>query len=363
MPAGVSFTAPSFDSIIGTVHSPRALEWNFQIQQQIGPKTAVLLNYIGNSMSKLPYGNEWVNAYDLYGIFGTPLIPSTAPDPIYGTVTQLRSGAISNYNGMTLTVREQIKSWIVAHFNYTYGHNLDESSNGGLFVYGFASGQSLLHQLNPTSLRAGNYGNSDYDVRHLISGDYVLTPTFNSGSRLVRKLINGWEWSGKVYWRTGMPYSIEDGNVGAAVGNFGDTFLATIVPGVPVQTGDCGKGALTTPCLNSAAFYDTSNNLLTAWPNQTRNQFRGAGYFDIDMGLYKNFQIREGTNLAIGMMAYNVFNHVNMPFPNNTFSTGDTTFGTITGGPAVGVPTSPYGNFLGFDSSPRIVQLSAKITF
>jgi hypothetical protein len=26
-------------------------------------------------------------------------------------------------------------------------------------------------------------------------------------------------------------------------------------------------------------------------------------------------------------------------------------------------PTSPYGNFLGFDSSPRVMQLSAKIVF
>jgi hypothetical protein len=27
------------------------------------------------------------------------------------------------------------------------------------------------------------------------------------------------------------------------------------------------------------------------------------------------------------------------------------------------VPTSPYGNFLGFDSSVRVVQLTAKLTF
>jgi hypothetical protein len=29
----------------------------------------------------------------------------------------------------------------------------------------------------------------------------------------------------------------------------------------------------------------------------------------------------------------------------------------------MGVPSSPYGNFLGFDSSPRVVQLTAKFTF
>lgn len=363
MPAGVSFTAPSFTSIVGTVHAPRVYEWNFQIQQEIGRNTALVVNYVGNSAEQLPYTNTWANAFDQYGIFGAPLIPATAPDPAYGTITQTRSGAISNYNGVTVSVREQIKSVLVAHFNYTFSHNLDESSNGGLFAYGFASGQSIQEQLNPTSLRAGNYGNSDYDIRHMFSADYVFTPTFHASNGFVRHLINGWEWSGKLYWRTGMPYSIVDGNISGGVGNGTGTFLGTILPGQVVQTGGCGKGSISTPCLNGNAFYDTYNNLLTAWPNQTRNQYHSAGYFDMDMGLFKNFKVKERANFSIGMMAFNAFNHPNMPFPDNTFSTGSPTFGTIISGPAIGVPTSPYGNFLGFDSSPRVVQLSARITF
>jgi hypothetical protein len=363
MPAGVSFTPPSFDSIVGTVHAPMAKEWNFQIAQEIGRTTALLVNYVGNSVTRLPYGNEWPNAWNQFGAFAPGVIPGASPDPAYGTINQFQSGAISNYNGINVTLREQFRSWIVAHLNYTYSHNLDEISNGGVFAYGFASGQSILGQINPYSLRAGNYGNSDYDIRHLISGDFVISPTIHAEKGFVRQLVNGWQWSGKVYWHTGMPYSIIDGNDNGAVGNTGGTLLATILPGAPVQTSSCGQSAINTPCLNSGAFFDSAANLLTAIPNQTRNQFRGANYFDIDMGLFRNIQIKERLNLAIGMMAYNALNHANMPFPNNTFTTGDTTFGKITAGPGVGTPTSPYGNFLGFDSSPRIVQLSAKITF
>jgi outer membrane receptor protein involved in Fe transport len=367
MPAGVSFTAPSFDSIVGTVHAPMAKEWNFQIQQEIGRTTALLVNYVGNSVTRLPYGSEWGNAWNQFGIFAPGVIPAASPDPAYGTVNQFQSGAISNYNGVNVTLREQFKSWIVAHLNYTYSHNLDEISNGGVFQYGFASGQSILGQLNPNSLRAGNYGNSDYDIRHLISGDFVVSPTIHAENRFARGLLNGWQWSGKVYWHTGMPYSIIDGNDNGGIGNTGGTLLGTINPGAPVQTSSCGKSAINTPCLNYNAFFDSFNNLLTAIPNQTRNQFRGADYFDIDMGLFRNFQVKERVNLAVGMMAYNALNHPNMPFPNNTYSyqaPGQPgSFGIINAGPGVGTPTSPYGNFLGFDSSPRIVQLSAKITF
>ena len=97
-----------------------------------------------------------------------------------------------------------------------------------------------------------------------------------------------------------------------------------------------------------------------------------VGFSDADLGVFKTFALKERMNLGIGLMAFNAFNHLNPPFPNNTFanttnSAGatipDPTFGKITGGPGVGSPTSPYGNFLGFDSSPRVVQLSAKITF
>ncbi len=82
-------------------------------------------------------------------------------------------------------MREEFKSWIVAHLNYTYGHSLDEISNGG-----FASGQSILGPILPTSLCAGNYGNSDYDIRHLVSGDFVVTPTFHAENGFKRLLLN-----------------------------------------------------------------------------------------------------------------------------------------------------------------------------
>jgi hypothetical protein len=77
------------------------------------------------------------------------------------------------------------------------------------------------------------------------------------------------------------------------------------------------------------------------------------------MGLYKTFQIKESVTLGVGATAFNVFNHPN--FNLLDFNLGEATFGQITS--MQGVPTSPYGNFLGFDSSVRVFQLSAKLNF
>lgn len=371
---GAVFTAPGFTSIVGTIHSPQAQEWNLQVQQGFGRKTVLTVNYVGNHVIHLPYSNEWANSFDPNCLFcdasGNPTVPGVSENgpavPNYGTVNQLKSGAISNYNGVSFSLREQFSGWFLAHFNYTYAHNLDELSNGGLFTYG----DSLpLFQINPTSLRANNYGNSDYDIRHLFSADYVLTPNFHFGNKYVKQLLGGWQWSGKVFARTGLPFSIVDGNTNGSLLNGGGTILGQPIAGVTAQR-SCGLSSVytngnaafgTTACLNSAAFLDSSPATFTyaQWPAQDRNQYRGPKYFDMDMSLFKTFHIKEVASLGIGMSAYNVFNHPNFANPDGTL--GDGTFGQITG--TLGVPTSPYGNFLGFDSSVRVVQLSAKITF
>ena len=102
----------------------------------------------------------------------------------------------------------------------------------------------------------------------------------------------------------------------------------------------------------------TFNNY-TGFSTQNRNQFRGPHFFDVDMALFKNFKLKERLTFGIGVQAFNAFNHPNFGQPDNFL--GDSTFGQLTG--TASTPTSPYGSFLGFDSSPRSVQLTAKIVF
>lgn len=353
---GSSFAAPSFISVAGTMHAPRWEEWNLQIQRQLTNTTVLQVNYVGNHGGNIPYSTAWPNAYDQYGVFpGVAGVPAKVPVANYGTVTQYQSGAISNYDGLTVSVSKRFANWFSGRVNYTWAHNLDEGSNGGVFTYG----DSLLGQINPLSLRANNYGNSDYDIRSNFSADWMVNPTIRGGSPLLRHIVNGWQWSGKWFWRSGLPFSVTDANW--VLGNGGGTLMATPLGQGWGQT-SCGAAAAVTPCINSGAYLDSaaeSFNGYTAWSGQNRNQMRGPGFFDIDMNLYRAFRLREGMNLGIGVQAFNVFNHPN--FANPDSGLGDATFGKIS--EMANSPTSPYGTFLGFDSSVRVVQLSAKITF
>jgi hypothetical protein len=358
---GSIFSAPNVTGITGTIHAPRVFEWNFQIQQQLSSSLVASANYVGNHSGRLPYANNWPNAYDAYGLYpGVAGINSAPADENYSTFSQVQSGAIANYDGLTFTLRKQLSHGLTAHFNYTWSHALDEASNGGLFVYG---GESILSQINPAGLRVSNYGNADYDVRHLISADWVYVPSVHLNSHFLNELLGGWEATGKAYWHTGLPFSVGDDNT--ALGNGGGNLLATYAPGATVSSaepGGCGQAAAVTPCLNSSAFVNGAANGFagyTALSSQNRNQFRGPSYFDMDMALFRTFRIRERMMMKFGIQAYNILNHPNFGLPDS--GVGDATFGNILG--MAGTPTSPYGSFLGFDSSPRIIQLSGKVTF
>jgi hypothetical protein len=131
----------------------------------------------------------------------------------------------------------------------------------------------------------------------------------------------------------------------------------------PGASNSCGSEAAYTnknikPCLNSAAFASNVTGY-TMYPNQTRNQFRGPNYIDFDMGVYKTFPVRDRFTFGLGATAFNVFNHPNFNLPDNQL--GSPLFGQIES--MQGVPVSPFGNFLGFDSSVRVVQLTARFIF
>lgn len=367
----IGYTPPiSITAIEGTIHSPQAQEWNLKVDHEITKSTAISVDYNGNHSINILYYNNWWNAASSNTVFGSVPGIKASPYPNYGPVSTVQSGAISNYNGVTATVRVMYHNWLMSHINYTYSHTLDETSNNGLYsIGGWAGGGSsgfggnVQTQINPGSLRANNYGNADYDVRHLFNADYVVTPSTHFENKFVKGLLAGWQWSGKLYAHSGLPYSVYDGNA------IGDLFNGGIALADVISAGtsnSCGSGAAYTntnikPCLNASAFANTSvpGFAYTSYPNQTRNQFRGPNYVDFDMSLYKTFQVADRYTLGLGATAFNVFNHPNFNLPDNDL--GDPQFGQILS--MQGVPASPFGNGFGFDSSVRVVQLSAKFTF
>ena len=171
-------------------------------------------------------------------------------------------------------------------------------------------------------------------------------------------MFNGWEWSGKWFWRSGLPFSVTDAYpllsqlFGAVCWRFP---LADKRDSPGMQRGS--RPSL--PVLNANAFVDGANGYSTL-SSQTRNQYRGPHYFNVDMNLYKTFHFGELRKLGVGVQAFNVLQPPELSVSPIVVWVTRVSVRLLTMATS---PTSPYGSFLGFDSSVRIVQLSAKLIF
>lgn len=172
-----------------------------------------------------------------------------------------------------------------------------------------------------------------------------VSPPVHFENRFLRAALDGWQWSGKVYARSGLPYTVYDGNAFGGLAQGGFAIAQVVSPGA---SGACGGAAAYTnsnikPCLNASAFADTSvpGFSYSKFPTQRRNQFRGPHYVNFDMGLFKTFQAGDRLNFGLGATAFNAFNHPNFNLPDSGL--GDATFGQIL---SMGQPSAPETSLL-----------------
>ncbi|HKN25586.1 MAG TPA: carboxypeptidase regulatory-like domain-containing protein [Candidatus Acidoferrum sp.] len=362
-PATGAQLVPNVNDVTRSLSNPKYVEWNVEIQHSLGPKLIVSANYVGNYGFDELYTNNYLNSFG----FGT--LPATVPDPRVGHVSFLTSGAVSNYNGLTLSAKTNAWHGLTASFGYTFSHALDEVSNAGILPFSVIT--SIQTQLNPYNLR-GNYASADYDARHQLSASYIYELPFKSSHRLVNAAIGGWQLSGTMFYRTGFPFSVLDGaTIGGLAGNNLTSAGAPSAQNVILLQPEFSQRNFSNvgSCVASACFGIAGTGSKAPYlfapatdftgPIVGRNAFRGPGFLGGDMSLRKNFRITERVGFQLGLNAYNWFNHANYgtPYPN----TNAPFFGQVI--TAQTPPTSPYGAFANAATDMRIAQLTAKVTF
>jgi hypothetical protein len=366
------FVTPGFTTVDrGTVKQARFYEWNFEVQRQLPGAMVASFNYVGNHGIYIPTLNDGVNAYCDPGTCpgGFLGLPTAAPDQRFGTVTQIMSTGVSRYNGLTASLSRRMSHGLLFQLNYTFSHALDSVSNGGVDPFSESNtytSYSLLNPQDPNRIRAYNYGNADYDVRHYFSASYVWdNPLRHLTRRGPNALLSDWTISGTVFTRSGLPFTVLDGaatsalnalNYGGVVGLGGGVFADVAGSGATT----CGPSGVNTSCF-SASQFGSAQASPTHFGAQSRNQFRGPMYFNTDLSVSKLFRIPrwETARLGFGAQFFNLFNHPNFDVPISDIT--DPLFGTITN--TVSPPTSIVGSFLGGDASPRMIQVKLQLRF
>jgi len=362
---------------------PEYVEYSLQLQRELSKADSINITYAGNygynEFLANPLLNATTGAFDngtgTWVPYAPPLagVGTTPTNQNYSRITEFTSNAHSNYNALQISYKHNGHGFS-GELNYTWAHSLDVISNGGQAGEPYNS-SAVSAQLTPT-LGYGtlNYSNSDYDIRKNMSGDLVYTEPYKFQNKIESAILGGWLASAKTYWRTGVPFSIENSQNGDYP-DLGSAMMAQTAPGV--STGQLvdkathdAHGCVYVPagCLgdqtsaNFQYYGGTGVSSLALQPtfgNVRRNALFGPHYADTDIALSKVFFKWESSSLKIGANAYNAFNKANFANPGSTI--GDSNFGSITSVDAP--PTSPYGSFQGAAVTQRVLQVFGKITF
>ena len=206
-------------SIIGVSQDfewSRAYQTNVGVQRQIGKSLAVGAAYVGSFNRNLPFGRD-VN-YPVVTPTATAAganILSRRPNPAFGAVTLLDSDQTSDYNGLQVTATMRPWHHVSVHSFYTLSKTLSSVELHNNTTQGLAQNYSQLDE---------DRGRADTDQRHVFSMsmnweiDY-----YRGGNAVLRHIVNGWSVAPIVKLRSGLPFTVTNGNVDANLdGNTND---------------------------------------------------------------------------------------------------------------------------------------------
>jgi hypothetical protein len=275
--------------------------------------------------------------------------------------SSLGSGA---YHGMQWTVSKRMTNGLSFTLNYTLSKAIDVGSRGenaGFFGGGGPTGADRDFAINAWNIQQMR-SVAQYDTLHQANAYVVYQLPFGRGrkfgssmNRALDAIVGGWEISGTWRQSSGLPFSIGNGSRwvtnwelgGYATPNGNPIPSITDNKNAPAVSGPGGPNLWSDPKSALAAFQVTGT---FAGQTGSRTSLRGDGFFNIDSGLYKNFNMpwSEKQKLQFRWESYNLTNTVKFdPTSANLTLTSTSKFGQL---------SRQLGN-------PRQMQMALRYTF
>ena len=340
--AGSSGTAPlSISGLVNIRHVDENIRnayahfWSAALERELFTRTRVAVEYSGSAGRKLydlTNPNRLYYGFRFFGEEPSDENPFALLNPSFYPLNTRSNRGRSNYNALILSLdSSNLRDWgLQFTTRYTWSHALDNLSS--TFSDSFNNiNLGVLDPFNPDL----DYGSADFDVRHRfvasfnwqIGGDRPVDTGFTN------RVFGGWSLTGIFTARSGSPFSIFDCTNAAEV-------CPRIVPSSALTNNVNNPPQAASGAPNSFVFVDLADQIpvgptveeigITDFnfsPAMTgRNIFRGPGFWNVDMGLYKNFRVTEGSTLQFRAEVYNLFNHANLFLNGSSADLSSSTF-------------------------------------
>jgi len=223
----------------------------------------------------------------------------------------------SRFHALSINARKRMQKGISLQATYQYGHSIDNASSIG--------GSTAVPAQNDLNLNAEE-GNSSFDIRHKVTGNWVFELPFGPNRALLSKggfwskALDGFSLSGDFTFATGTYYTPH------YVATIAETATGTnnsLRPDRNFTQPIRGAGTILN-WFNAGAFATPANVFGTA----SRGSIEGPGTVAVDGSLSRTLALGDTRSFEMRMTANNVFNTVQYSGIDTTLNSR--TFGQVT---------------------------------
>ena len=340
----VADVTSSINSIVPLDYREGYIEaWNIALQRQLPKNFTVEAAYVANHTVRAPVAYN-VNASLIFnsGAQGRPYYQRFGKN---SDATMRYAGYSNSYNSLQVKLDRRFSGGFLLTTAYTWGKALGYSGGtDGLWNY--------IDQRR-------SYARLDFDRTHTFVQSYIYELPFGKNKAYLRSgpgrwLFGDWQINGMLTLMTGRPMTF---GTTVSANTPGSTQTPDQVGEIKILHGIAGPGG-------SDLWFDTSafkqpldpDGKTPHWGTMGRNNVDGPGMFDLDLSLFRKFDLTERLK---GEFRVETLNFTNTPaFANPNTTVGNANFGRITGTLAGLVANQGTGG-----TGPRSIQLGLKLSF
>ncbi|MCC7341230.1 MAG: TonB-dependent receptor [Bryobacterales bacterium] len=267
--------------------------WNATVQHELGGGLTAELGYVATrSVRQLGYVDLNAGQVMNAGNAGRPLYAAFGRTAVSNLVSPIGT---QRYDSMQFRLNRRFTNGFQINGAWTWSQNV------GVCGANDSDGSPCVRALE---FWDRNFTLTSFDQRHRLSINSVYELPFGKGKHWAEQgvaaaLLGGWQLNGVMVYFTGSPFTVSGDNR-LALPSTGNT--ADLIDDKIHKTGGVGPGQ---------HFYDPSNFQTVTdvrFGNMDWNALAGPGAFNMDLGIFRSFEVTERIGIQFRAEAFNATN-------------------------------------------------------